>query len=285
MRRAVRGDVSHRTALPLVLSLTAFGAAACDGDVSQSSVSTTGSGGSGGDPTTTTTTSTTSTSAGGAPPDCREESVLSACASGPNPTPDPFPVPFEATGVVTSIVHTDLESSLCWFDADQGAVTLGLAGSDPVVEVEIDDPMLGAIRVAFDLPGFTASSLVPGDVVGVTAAYVPDSGELGGPLAHGHIVVTKNGALVAGVADTSALPGVDTSRGAEVCYEQGDFCDKATFELEVTVGQDSATIASDTSVAVGGLLVTSDELFEYYDTGNCNFAQGVSLFGAAAVDP
>jgi hypothetical protein len=183
-----------------------------------------------------------------------------------------------AAGVVTAVADADLASSACWGAPEHIAIG---SGRGPVVEVGVDDLVLGQVHVAMRVPGFTVGSLMAGDAVEITASTYYQGGETDGA-DFTRVVVTSNGAFVAGAALNEVISGIDTGPGAHECSDADVGCALTRHALEVSVGGDTASIATDETAEVGGLAVTNDHVEGVERVGDELCPAGALQFGAAA---
>jgi hypothetical protein len=258
---------SRRAALPLLIGIC--GVATCTpeagGGATGADGAASGGGGDGGDGL----------------PACGDATLVRACASSASLEGDRFQVTVD--GTLTRAEMADAADT-CFASPDMFIGPF----APPVTPVLALRVLSEGVSwdVAMVLPGASARGWTIGDDVSLVLA-----GDFNNPIDGDlkYIAVERQGDLLVAALDDArngvAVEGIDVAAvGAEECYDGDDTCGRARFEMEVTIGAESATIPTDASAVVGGLLVTNDHFFEQYEyTCCCNMGTAAYALGAVAV--
>jgi len=274
--------MGRHSALPILVAISGAGLAHCEPVVEESGSSATAT-----TSTATATSSATTGAGGGGPlPTCSSTGVVgvAACLQPPVPLGNNYDGfgPVEVDGTVTLV--STVSQSPCFGYADALRLDEGYQG--PAVAVEVEDANAQLWKLAFEVPGFDATDLQQGDTVHISAVSDALSVTIPGFLAH--ISLAENGAKLVMVGRNTS-PDVGASPGAEVCHYGSlgtDGCLFAQHEMNVTVGNESSSIARGGSAVVGGLLVTNADFIQVYESaGNCNFNPYIQYMVGAAPTP
>jgi hypothetical protein len=270
------GTTSRRAALPLLIGIC--GVATCTpeagGGATGAGGAASGGGGDGG-------AGTAASGGGDGLPACGDATLVRACASSASLEGDDV---FQVTvdGTLTRAEMADAVDT-CFASPDMGIGPLAPPVT-PVLALRVLSEGV-AWDVAMVLPGASARDWTIGEDVSLVLAK--DDHEIDGYLTY--IAVERQGDLVVAALEDArdgvAVEGIDVAAvGAEECYDGNDTCGRARFEMEVTIGAETATIPTDASAVVGGLLVTNDHFFEHYEyTCCCNMGSAAYTLGAVAV--
>jgi hypothetical protein len=216
-------------------------------------------------------------------PTCREkdDAFVYACAASSARIPVQGLPTTTVVGNLTRAEITDAAST-CFLNP-----VVAVGGIPPLTEQVVALQVVSGgdtWDVALQLPGASLAGLTIGDEVELSVrAEGSDYDE------YAHVGVRRRGEVVLAAARSDGSqyesPGMFIEAGAEECRNApGDCCTRANHSMSVTVGTEKVEVPTDSSVPVGGLLVTNERFSKLYDTGGCcNHGSPAFVVGAAAL--